>query len=364
MKRDTKGRFVSEKPVSIKGYKGFLPDLTCRPRAGVVKQYAEGKYSIEERPLQVCHSGIHFSLNPLDVLAYYAPGSSVYGYVTAKGRVVKDSDKCCTSILYLDHVMSTEEFISHAVTYVCGNQKETLITKSSFCSANKAMVGDVGGQVLVATEECKRLRMTGRDAAAITTGMYSIGTVSGLFSLAAALDHRSISCAYENYSVACTICERSIARTSGAGSIACCIGTDSIALASSSYSIAACANGGLVKCNRDCSIAALIGYGTAYASGDGSVAVVTYDATGHAHCRAVAASAGAIAFMASPHGRVKGVIGSILCAAVYRYIDSPISSCMNVITAVVDGVKIKEDTWYEATKRGFIEATDDRPVED
>ena len=49
----------------MKGYKGFSKGLVCRG-----KQYAENTVFEEEKAV-ICHSGMHFCENPLDVLDYY-----------------------------------------------------------------------------------------------------------------------------------------------------------------------------------------------------------------------------------------------------------------------------------------------------
>lgn len=54
---------------TIKGYKGFNPDLTCRDF-----QYEVGK-EYETDKAVVCNAGFHFCENPFDVLGFYAPSS-------------------------------------------------------------------------------------------------------------------------------------------------------------------------------------------------------------------------------------------------------------------------------------------------
>ena len=49
----------------MKGYKGFSKGLVCRG-----KQYAENTIFEEEKAV-ICHSGMHFCENPMDVLDYY-----------------------------------------------------------------------------------------------------------------------------------------------------------------------------------------------------------------------------------------------------------------------------------------------------
>ena len=58
--------------MSIKAYKGFNKDMTCRGF-----QFEEGKEYEEERA-ELCRSGFHACERPLDVFGYYAPAESVY----------------------------------------------------------------------------------------------------------------------------------------------------------------------------------------------------------------------------------------------------------------------------------------------
>ena len=56
----------------MKAYKGFNPDMTCRGF-----QYKEGETYTEDTA-KLCQSGFHACEDPIDCLAYYAPGESVY----------------------------------------------------------------------------------------------------------------------------------------------------------------------------------------------------------------------------------------------------------------------------------------------
>ena len=51
----------------MKAYKGFNPDMTCRGF-----QYEEGK-EYETETAELCNSGFHACLDPLDVFGYYPP---------------------------------------------------------------------------------------------------------------------------------------------------------------------------------------------------------------------------------------------------------------------------------------------------
>ena len=56
----------------MKAYKGFNPDMTCKGF-----QYKEGETYTEDTA-ELCQSGFHACEDPIDCLAYYAPGESVY----------------------------------------------------------------------------------------------------------------------------------------------------------------------------------------------------------------------------------------------------------------------------------------------
>lgn len=65
--------------MSIKGYKGFNKDMTCRGY-----KYEEGKiYEMKENP-ECCKNGFHFCEYPLDCLNYYQAGKSVFHKVDGK----------------------------------------------------------------------------------------------------------------------------------------------------------------------------------------------------------------------------------------------------------------------------------------
>ena len=73
--------------MSIKAYKGFNKDMTCRGF-----QFKEGETYEEERA-EVCKSGFHACENPIDCLSYYAPNESVYHEVELDGDVSREGGK-------------------------------------------------------------------------------------------------------------------------------------------------------------------------------------------------------------------------------------------------------------------------------
>ena len=70
--------------MSIKAYKGFNKDMTCRGF-----QYEEGK-EYETKMAKCCESGFHACEYPLDCFGYYSPNESVYHEVELDGN----TDSC------------------------------------------------------------------------------------------------------------------------------------------------------------------------------------------------------------------------------------------------------------------------------
>ena len=79
--------------MSVKGYKVFNPDWTCRGF-----QYEVGKTFEEDVEPSVCCCGFHFCENAADCFSYYNfdPENKV-AEVVAHGKVVNDGTKSCTN---------------------------------------------------------------------------------------------------------------------------------------------------------------------------------------------------------------------------------------------------------------------------
>jgi len=71
---------------TIKAFKGFNKDMTCRGF-----QFEEGK-EYEEDDAIVCTKGFHACEAPLDVFGYYPPGTSRYHEVEQSGKIQKHDE--------------------------------------------------------------------------------------------------------------------------------------------------------------------------------------------------------------------------------------------------------------------------------
>lgn len=70
----------------IKAYKGFNKDMTCRGF-----QYEEGK-EYETNKAELCKSGFHACLDPIECFEYYAPGTSEYHEVEIEDNGERNSN--------------------------------------------------------------------------------------------------------------------------------------------------------------------------------------------------------------------------------------------------------------------------------
>ena len=120
----------------MKGYKGFEKGLICRG-----KQYAENTV-FEEEEAVICDKGMHFCVNPFDVLDYYNlvnPDGSFndFAEVEALGDVKTDDDqKYCTTKLKIGAKLSFKGFVEACVDFAIEKTKS---------SRNKNKLNDNGG---------------------------------------------------------------------------------------------------------------------------------------------------------------------------------------------------------------------------
>ena len=98
---------------SIKTYKGFNKDMTCRGF-----QYEEGK-EYEEESVEVCDHGFHACEYPLDCLNYYSPNESVYHEVEQRGEIQKHNGdtKVASTKIKIGAEISIAGLVKAAIEY-------------------------------------------------------------------------------------------------------------------------------------------------------------------------------------------------------------------------------------------------------
>ena len=126
----------------MKGYKAFNKGLICRG-----KQYTENTIFEEERA-EICHSGMHFCKEPLDVLDYY-PLVDENGNLTEFAEVealddpvTDDRKKFCTKKLRIGAKIGFSALVQASVNFEYENKvKETRVKTTS---QDYAQIGSSG----------------------------------------------------------------------------------------------------------------------------------------------------------------------------------------------------------------------------
>lgn len=105
---------------SIKTYKGFNKNMTCRGF-----QYEEGK-EYEEEIVEVCDHGFHACEYPLDCLNYYYPNESVYHEVEQSGEIQKHNDdtKVASTKIKIGAEISIAGLVKAAIEYTVKRVKK------------------------------------------------------------------------------------------------------------------------------------------------------------------------------------------------------------------------------------------------
>ena len=255
-------------------------------------QYKEGE-TYHEDIADLCHKGFHACERPLDVLAYYPPNSSVYHEVELEevSDEREDDSKVCAKTIRVGARMDIASLVKASVEYTMFK-----------CDGSRSKH---------------------------TTGDYSAASATGDYSVASATGDWSVASATGDYSVASATGDWSVASATGFQGVAYATG----------FRGAASATG----CR-----------GAASATGDWSVASATgfqgvASATG---CRGAASANNptAIAVAWGPFGRAKGVLGAHIVCAEWRN-----GKLVDAKMAVVDGDKIKADTYYMLKNGEFAE---------
>ena len=125
-----------------KGFKGFKPGLVCKN-----KQYAENTV-FEEDAAEICRRGMHYCVNPFDVLDHYNlvnnDGSfNDFAEVEALDRsFTNDGKKYCTKKLKIGAKLSFSGFIKACVDFTI--EKTSFGKLNDGSSGNYAQIGSSG----------------------------------------------------------------------------------------------------------------------------------------------------------------------------------------------------------------------------
>jgi hypothetical protein len=278
----------------MKAYKGFDKDLKCRGF-----QYEIGK-EYEEKEAEACEKGFHACENPLEVFRYYPPcDGNRYCEVEQDGELSKHGgdSKVASTKIKIGVELGLKGLIQAGVSFILDkvNWKADAATNTD---AQSAAVNWGYRSAATNTGDLSAAMNTGDRSAAVNTGDYSAVVNSGDYSAAMNTGYRS---------AAVNSGFQSAAVNSGIGSAAVNSGTRSAAVNSGTRSAAEVSNGD-------------------------SVAIVT-----------------------GYNSKAKAGLGSAIVIAERGVWNGKTYPLINIKAAIVDGEKIKADTWYTLKNGEFVE---------
>jgi hypothetical protein len=297
----------------VKGYKGFDKDFKCRG-----KQYAVGQ-AFEEDAAELCKTGMHFCEHPLDCLVHYPPRKSRYAEIEAEGVSDERSgdSKRVAKKITVARELSLQE-VTEAVVQV------------AFDRAAKGR-----GMAACATGDYEAAYAEERQGAACATGFRGA---------ALSASQQGAACSTRDYGAALAKERRGAALVTGDAGVACVVGWMGSAFATGDLGAA------LAKGRRGAALATG-SQGEAFAMGDRGVAC----ALGHQGA-ASAKGENSAAFAFGTDGKAAGALGCWIALAEWELLNDGGVKLREVKAALVDGEKIKPDTFYMLKDGDFVEA--------
>ena len=167
--------------MSIKSYKGFNKDMTCKGF-----QYEEGKEYETERA-ECCETGFHACEYPLDCFSHYAPNDSVYHEVEQDGDIDRKDGgtKIASTKIKIGARISIAGIVKAAIEYTMSRTKKEA-SKDDDYGASSA-TGDKGASS--ATGDYGASSATGDYGASSATGSCGASSATG-YKGASSADHK------------------------------------------------------------------------------------------------------------------------------------------------------------------------------
>ena len=308
----------------MKAYTGFDKDLKCRGF-----QYESGK-EYEEEESKLCKIGFQACENPLDTFRYYAPTDSRYCEVDVADNGERNSEdtKICGKHIKIGAEIGMKGVINAGVRFVFDKCESATEKNASGKSGNAAASGNLGNAA--ASGWSGNAAASGDLGNAAASGARGNAAASGARGNAAASGWRGNAAASGEWGNAAASGESGNAAASGEMGNA----------AASGWSGNAAASGEMGN-------AAASGWrGNAAASGRKGTAVATGEqgssAANGEQCLAVAWG---------KDSRAKGKLGTWLVVTEH---DS--GMILNAKLVQVDGLTVKEETWYTLKNGELVEA--------
>ena len=295
----------------IIAYKGFDKNMKCRDF-----QYEEGETYHMPRAV-LCEEGAHACTMPLDVLGYYPPGDgSIYRMVELDEVCDKKSDdsKICAKTIKIGAEIGIPGLVKAQIEWVKNTIGSDEKIKKAKESQDKYATGYQGAAS--ATGDKGAASATGDQGAASATGDQGAASATGTQGAASATGYQGA------------------ASATGARGAASATGDQGAASATGDR--------GAASATGDRGAASATGdQGAASATGDQGAASATGEAS--------------VAMASGCDGRVMGAIGCAIFAVERGKFDGNTCQIVSVAAGIVDGVKLKEKTWYKCVGGKFVE---------
>ena len=305
----------------MKVYKGTDMDMKCRGM-----QYKLGETAVFDGELKLCNAGLHACMQPIDVLSHYAPSESRYFEAEAEGvsdERKPDDSKIVAKKMTLKAEIGIPGLVKAQVEYI------------------KKQIG-FDGAIKRADAENQN-HATGDLGAASATGNLGAASATGYRGAASATGYRGAASATGNLGAASATGYRGAASATGDQGAASATGNLGAASATG--------NRGAASATGYRGAASATGYqGAASATGDQGAA----SATGDQGAASATGKAG-VALAAGPACKAMGALGCAICCVERGGWDGDIYPIIAVKAAIVDGEKIKADTWYRLRNGEFVE---------
>jgi hypothetical protein len=305
----------------VKGYKGFDKNLQCRG-----KQYAIGQ-TFEEEDAVLCRKGIHFFEYPLDCFRLYSPGESRFAEIEAENVSDETSGegKRVAKKITVKGELSLKSIIEAAVkfTFDMADWSDDK-NKAAGVQGAASATGDRGAAFATGVQGAASA--AGDRGAAFATGDYGAASAAGDRGAASATGYRGAASAAGDYGAASAAGVQGAAFAAGDYGAASVAGVQGAAFATGYYGAASAAG-------VQGAASATGYYGAASVKGENSVAMAT-----------------------GVEGKAAGSLGCWIVLAEWVLDENDDWRIKEVKSVLVDGEKIKPDTFYMLENGDFVEA--------
>ena len=359
----------------MKVYKGTDKDMKCRGF-----QYKLGEASVFDGEPHLCRAGLHACEQPIDVLNYYAPSESRYFEADADGvsdERESDDSKIVAKKMTLKAEIGIPGLVKAQVEYIKKQIGFDDAIKRADAEKENHATGDRGAASATgdrgaasATGNRGAASATGDRGAASATGNLGAASATGYQSAASATGYRGAASATGYQSAASATGDRGAA--SATGNLGAASATGNLGAASATGNLGAASatgNRGAASATGDRGAASATGNrGAASATGDRGAASATGNlgaasatgyqsaasATGYRGAASATGKAG-VALAAGYECKAMGALGCAICCVERGEWDGETYPIIAVKATIVDGEKIKANTWYQLKHGEFAE---------